>query len=296
MALGVASCADDTPPPEGRADDVLPPGAIVPPPPQTDAILGQSIEVLVPKDGVVDQPGYAFGIVSYGAPIGILVEGAASIEHARPITPQTVFHIASLSKQITASALVHAIRDELVDIEAPVSTYLPELAAFGDSLTVSHLVYMTSGVPEYYEQARPGDQVWATFDYFDIDDAIQSSLETGKLAHRPGAEWRYSNINYMLISKIVSRVYERPFSEVVEEKVFAPLGMTNSLIHDDATMIVPGRATAYSKRTEENREMLATAGVQTGTEGALMMLHRNSPPLWRQRRLHHHGRLAEVAS
>lgn len=206
------------------------------------------------------------------------MQGAANVEYRQPITPQTVFHIASLSKQITAAALAHAILDGRVSLDDPVARWIPEVAHFGDSLTVAHLVYMTSGIPEYTGQPREDGEPWVTFHHFTINDAIAASLSASELEFEPGTQWAYSNINYMLITRIVARAYNRPFADVVAERVFQPLGMTHSLINDDATQIIPNRADGYTARTDAVVEELRERGnVPVRSGDAAIQIRRTSP-------------------
>jgi len=223
-------------------------------------------------------PGF---IVAISTPTNIplmIAAGAADIEQQRKINKDTVFHIASLSKQITAAALAQAILSGKVSLDDPVLNWIPATDKYGDELTVKHLAYMTSGLTEYTDVARADGRPWTTFHYFSTPEAIRASLSVDHLLFKPGSQWRYSNINYMLISEIVSKAYGKPFSEVVKETVFAPLGMNSSLINDDVTQIIPNRANAYIERTTATlAELNSGAKVQVNQEGGLIMIRRNSP-------------------
>ncbi|MEL6687764.1 MAG: serine hydrolase [Pseudomonadota bacterium] len=226
----------------------------------------------------LEQPGYVIGLVTPNGSEIVDIEGAADIEQARAITPYTVFHIASLSKQVTAAALAHAILDGKVTLEDPVSRYVPEAQKYGDDLTVAHLVYMTSGLTEYTAVPRESGKPWATFHYFTVDEAIRASLSVDALKFAPGTQWDYSNINYMLITKIVEAVYDQDFSSVVKSKLFEPLGMSASLIHDDITQIIPNRANAYLARSAETLEQLRDgAEIQVQDTEELVLIRRNAP-------------------
>ncbi|MEM8771131.1 MAG: serine hydrolase domain-containing protein [Pseudomonadota bacterium] len=234
-------------------------------------------ETLAPESTLV-KPGFVVGVVSSEGLQTAIVSGAADIEQARPVDENTVFHIASLSKQVTAAALAHAILEERVTLDDPVSKWIPATAKYGSGLTIAHLLFFTSGLREYYDVPRTSGMPWSTFHYFTIDDAIRHSLSVDELDFEPGAQWRYSNINYMLIAKVVEAAYEKPFSAVVKEKLFAPLGMDSSLIHDDVTTIIPNRANAYFPRSDESVSYFnndLNIDVHTGNE--LMLIRRNAP-------------------
>ncbi|MGB6231009.1 MAG: serine hydrolase domain-containing protein [Litorimonas sp.] len=243
------------------------------------AIVGCNPETVTePTPSDLDRPGHIVGLVTQDGLQVIDAAGAANIEQARPITPDAVFHIASLSKQITAAALAHAVLDDHVSLDDPVSLHLPEAAKYGDELTVAHLVYMTSGLTDYTSVRRQDGRPWATFHYFTTDDAIEASLSVDALKFRPGTAWDYSNVNYMLITRIVEAAYDRPFADVVEARIFRPLGMKVSLIHDDVTRIVPNRADAYIERNAGVLDALrGGAAIQARDEGGWVLIRRNAP-------------------
>jgi CubicO group peptidase (beta-lactamase class C family) len=173
--------------------------------------------------------------------------GAANLDHAVPITPSSVFNVASLSKQFTAAAVgLLIVRGELT-LEDEVRRHLPEFPNHPGPVRIKHLVYMTSGLPEYYTLPRPGGRTW-DLDHFTVGDAIRAVLKEPRLRFAPGTQWSYSNINYMLLAEIVSRVSGVTFAEFVRREIFAPLGMSHSLINDDLGVVVPNRVTGYNER------------------------------------------------
>ncbi|HYC59773.1 MAG TPA: serine hydrolase domain-containing protein [Thermoanaerobaculia bacterium] len=183
-------------------------------------------------------PGYAVGVVQKGQLVYARGYGLANLDDATPITRKSVFNIASLSKQFTAAAIAILIRDGKLSLEQPV----PEV----EGVRIKHLLYMTSGIPEYYRQSRPGGKTWER-DPFTIEDAIAASLAQ-PLEFEPGTRWSYSNVNYMLLAKIVERVSGEPFSSFLRRRIFEPLGMSSTHVNDDLTRVVPHRAIGYNVR------------------------------------------------
>lgn len=237
------------------------------------AVLALAAAILLPVTVRADDPasydrgGFVVAELRDGTVSRSIGEGAANVEYGQPITTRTVFHIASLSKQITGAALAHAIRDGLVSLGDPVADWIPETAKYGDALTVAHLVYMTSGLTEYTDRPRANGDPWFTFHHFTTDEAIAASLAVPELRFAPGSEWQYTNINYMLIARIVAEAYRRPFADVVAERIFEPLGMTHSLINDDPTAVIPLRADGYVVRNDAVRTELAERGHTSIREG-----------------------------
>jgi CubicO group peptidase (beta-lactamase class C family) len=164
-----------------------------------------------------------------------------------------VFNVASLSKQFTAACLALTILDGKVRLEDTAAAYVPALAKYhragGAPILVKHLVYMTSGLPDYYTVPRKNGRTWSPYDQFTVDDAIAASLAADTLKFRPGTRWDYSNVNYMLLTKVVEKASGLPFADFADRRLFRPLGMAHTQVNADFTAVVPHRALGYNPRT-----------------------------------------------
>lgn len=221
--------------------------------------------------------GYVVGIIDDGGEAQIEAQGIANPEHGIEVSGGTVFHVASLSKQVTAAALAMAILDGEVALDDPLAKHIPEAAHYGEDLTLAHLVYFTSGLTEPYDLERENSAPWTTHYYFSVPEAIKTSLSVEELQFAPGSQWRYNNINYQLMAEVVARIYNRPFADVVRERVFEPLGMTSSFVNDDITEIVPNRANGVLPRTAEAAALLQSTGVVIDETGGPILIRRNAP-------------------
>jgi CubicO group peptidase (beta-lactamase class C family) len=226
---------------------------------------------------VSQSPGYAVGVVKNGQLVFAKGYGLANLEDRVPITPDTVFHLASLSKQFTAAAVALLILDHKLSLDDPVSRYIPETAKYGPALRVKHLVYMTSGLHEYLDVPRSGGLPWYSAYYFTRNDAIDAALEQPSLEYAPGSKWTYSNINYMLLTRIVEKISGRSFSNFMHDRVFQPLDMNASLIDDDSTLVIPHRAIGYAPRSPQVLDQLRQVRVSARQGTAYVRLDRNSP-------------------
>jgi len=225
-----------------------------------------------------DTPGYALGLLKDGELVYARGYGQANLDDQIPITPQTSFHLASVSKQFTGAAVALLILDGKLSLEDPVSKYIPEAAKYGDNLRIKHLVYMTSGLHEYTDLPRDSGQPWITFYYFTRDEAIHTALKPDKLEFAPGTQWAYRNTNYMLLTKIVEQISGQPFSTFMQQRIFNPLGMQHSQINDDTTLIIPHRATGYAPRSDARvQKELADHGVTIRPGDGWVRLVRVSP-------------------
>lgn len=222
-------------------------------------------------------PGYAIGIVKGERTVYMHGYGAANLDYGLPITPNSAFDIASVSKQFTAACIALLIMDGRITLDMPVSLFIPELAKYKDTVRIMHLIYNTSGITDYYKLPRSCGQSWITFNYFDIDECISVSLKPDTLAFKPGDRWDYCNVNYMLLAKIVEKVSGMPFSEFAQKRLFVPLAMTHTLVNDDMTEVIPHRVTPYNQRTKEIVDAYRKEGIGVKYGSGWIQHNRNSP-------------------
>jgi CubicO group peptidase (beta-lactamase class C family) len=232
-------------------------------------------QIFMPPSG---SPGYAVAVIKDGQSIFSQGYGLANLDDNIPITSQTSFHLASVSKQFTAAAIALLILDKKVALSDPVGKYIPEAAKYGDQLRVEHLVYMTSGLHEYTDLPRASGDPWMSFYYFTRDEAIRAALKPDRLEFPPGTQWAYRNINYMLLTRIVEVVSHDSFASFMRLRIFNPLGMSHTLIDDDTTEIIPHRATGYAPRSDPKVvKELASVGVTVHPGDGWVRLVRVSP-------------------
>ena len=204
--------------------------------------------------------------------------GLANLDDSIPITPETSFHLASLSKQFTGAAIALLILDHKIALSDPVAKYVPEVAKYGDGLQIEHLVYMTSGLHEYTDEPRKSRMPWMTYYYFTREEAIAAALQPDQLEFTPGTKWAYRNINYILLTMIVEVVSHQNFAEFMQRRIFGPLGMSHSNVNDDTSQVIPHRATGYALRSDQRViQELAQAGVTIKPREGWVRLVRVSP-------------------
>ncbi|HPR02113.1 MAG TPA: serine hydrolase domain-containing protein [Saprospiraceae bacterium] len=251
------------------------------PTPKNDGALdrqtGSEIDNLFAPFNKMDSPGYAIGILK---DTSILYEkgyGSANLDYHLPVNIRTAFDIASVSKQFTAAGIALLIMHDSLNLNDPVENYLPELAKYPDTIRIKHLIYNTSGIIDYFRLPRAHDKSWLDFYYFDNDEAIRTSLKPDTLAFHPGDQWDYSNVNYMLLTKIIERVTGEPFPAFMERRLFRPLKMDHTLVNDDITTVIPNRATPYNPRNSEYVRAYRQEEISVRDTGTWMQHHRNAP-------------------
>ncbi|MGB0954333.1 MAG: serine hydrolase domain-containing protein, partial [Planctomycetota bacterium] len=174
---------------------------------ENSASTGFRGAVLAAKDGKVVA---AFGV------------GHADLEGKVAIDSNTLFEIASITKQFTAAAVMHLVQDGKVELDEPISTYLPGIPEDCQEITVRHLLQHTSGIPG--SNSRGGGVVLA---------AVLPSFLKGGPQHKPGTNFEYWNQGYALVSEIVARASGDSYTGYVKKHLFQPAGMKHSFFTGD---------------------------------------------------------------
>jgi CubicO group peptidase (beta-lactamase class C family) len=243
-----------------------------------DALTRHRIDSVFAAYATDSTPGYAIGVMRNGRLVYAKGYGLANLDDRVPITPRTAFHLASLSKQFTAAAIALLILDKKLSLETPVADYFPEAKKYHADLRIKHLMYFTSGLHDYTTLPRANKLPWFSPYYFTIDEAIATSLGADSLEFAPGTKWEYSNVDFMLLARIAERVSGMPLADLLQKRIFGPLGMTHTSLNDDATLVIPNRATGYALRADSGmRAELASVGVNVRPGPGYIRLVRNSP-------------------
>lgn len=222
-----------------------------------------------------DFPGCSLGVYRNGSIAYAHGYGMASLELGIPITPQTVFDIGSTSKQFTAFSILLLQQQGKLSVDDDIRKFVPEIPDYGKRITLHHLMTHTSGMRDYaglFDLAGVPEQ-----NLTNDQDALDLIVRQKALNFSPGDEWDYSNTGFFLLSQVVQRVTGKPLRDFEQENIFRTLGMSNTVIFNDHTQIVPHRATGYSYNEEKkafgvemsNFEQTGDGSIQTSVEDLL---------------------------
>lgn len=203
----------------------------------------QQIDSLFAKWDKPNTPGAAVLVIQDGKVVLRKGYGMANIEHNVPITPATVFNIASTSKQFTAAAIHLLAQEGKLSLDDDVRQHLPELAHLGNKITLRQLLQHTSGMRDYHNLLIASG--WRTDDVITDEDAFDMIKRQRTLNFAPGQEYLYSNTGYFLAAQVVQRVSGKTLPEFTRERVFSPLGMAHTTFQDNYRSLLPGRAQQY---------------------------------------------------
>jgi CubicO group peptidase (beta-lactamase class C family) len=194
-----------------------------------------------------NNPGGQLSISRNGKIIFSKAWGLADIENKNPYTTETVQEAGSITKQITAGAILLLEQQGKLSINDEVHKYLPELPQYGSPIKIENLLHHTSGLREWSSlEAITG---WPrTTRVYRNDDVFKMICRQAKLNNIPGAEFIYSNSNYILLAIIVERVSGKSFPDFTTEYILKPAGMVHSSWRDSYRKVVPNRAIAYSRK------------------------------------------------
>jgi CubicO group peptidase (beta-lactamase class C family) len=210
----------------------------------TQAVSRQKqVDALFAKWNRPDAPGAAVEVVKDGKVVYRRAFGMADIEQGRPITPSTAFHVASLSKQFTAFAVLLLAQDGKLSLDDDVRHYMPELPDFGQTIRIRHLLNHTSGLRDQWNLLAMAG--WRMDDVIQGEDVMGLVRRQRALNFAPGSEFEYSNTGYTLLGEIVQRVSGKSLAAFSKERIFDPLGMKHTFFHEQYATLVAGRAQSY---------------------------------------------------
>ncbi len=195
-----------------------------------------------------DSPGAAVAVIQDGKTIYKKGFGSAQLEYEIPITPSTIFHVASVSKQFTAFAVAMLADQGKLSLDDDIRKHIPEVPDFGKTITLRHLIYHTSGLRDQWHLLRLAGWHWD--DVMTLEHILTMVRNQKELNFDPGEERAYCNTGYTLLAETVARVTGQSFREWTQANIFEPLKMNNTHFHDDHEMLVPNRAYSYYPRAE----------------------------------------------
>jgi len=193
-------------------------------------------------------PGCALGVLKDGKVLYSQGYGLADVEHSIPITPTTVFHIASVSKQFTALSIYLLANEGKLSIDDDVRKYLPELHDFHSTITIRNLLNHTSGLRDQWTLLAMAG--WRLTDKITEQDILNLVWRQRELNFPPGEEQVYSNTGYTLLALIAERVSGQSLREFTQERIFAPLGMEHTHFQDHYGDLVQNRAYSYERQPD----------------------------------------------
>ena len=203
------------------------------------------------QDMVTDQRFSGVALVMKGGKV-VHAKGYGNATSENKNTVGTVFHVASITKQFTAAAIMQLAEKSVVDLDTSVNEYLPERyrSPEWDDVSIHHLLSHTSGIPDYA----------VTRDYYDVvdgfclgdtvDGMLKEAMEKD-LEFEPGSQFSYSNTGYTLLGMVIENQTSIPFDEYMKTNILDPMGMNSSRLHVIGHVPVAEEADGYRWSKEQ---------------------------------------------
>lgn len=188
-------------------------------------------------------PGAAIAVVKNGKIVFKATKGLANMEENIPIQSNSIFELASCSKQFTGLAVAMLIDQGKISLDDDIRTYLPEMPDYGSPITIGNLVYHTSGIRNTDALEFAG---FTPEDVFTLPMCIKFAFAQKSLKFKPGERFEYSNTNYNLLAEIIARVTGLSFSTWTKENIFKPLNMRSTFFKESPGAVYPHKTLCYT--------------------------------------------------
>jgi len=202
--------------------------------------LAEHLDLIAKKALARPVAGISIAVARDGEVVFARGYGMANLEHEVAVTPSTVFHIASISKNILAAVVLQLADQGKLRLDDDVTKYLPSAPTHRQRVTVQQLLNHTSGI--YSFTSLPDAQNNESLEL--MHEQVLGLIKDKPLDFEPGTSWRYDNSAFYLAGMVVESVTKQDYREYVREQIFKPLGMNSSSLCD-ARMVTPHLASGY---------------------------------------------------
>jgi CubicO group peptidase (beta-lactamase class C family) len=201
-------------------------------------------------------PGMAAMLIRDGRIEHRKVFGFADLDARTPITPNTQFLLASLTKQFTAMAIMILAERHKLQFDDTLAKFCPEFPDYAHTITIRHLLNHSAGLTQYQELLvgtidenyfRSSKSPPAAHE-FTAAEALETLSRQEKLRFRPGEKFEYSDSAYVVLAQIIERITGERYAEFMKENIFDPLEMHDTLVVDERKQKVRRLALGYAKR------------------------------------------------
>ncbi len=224
-------------------------------------------------------PGAAVGVVAGGELIWSAGVGFADLAAGRRPEASTLYRIASITKTFTGTAIMQLRAGGRLQLDDPVVTFLPELAAARkpgaiENVTIRRLLSHESGL-----RSEPPGTDWSTPRYDGDIERTLAHVEEISAVIPPNRQWKYSNLGYQLLGEIIARVSGTPYADYVNKKILQPLGMSSTSFEPLPKRLAGRVATGYDGRKFSDELEVAPAMPAIFAEGGLWSCVKDSVEL-----------------
>jgi CubicO group peptidase (beta-lactamase class C family) len=242
-------------------------------------------DALLSASYAVDGPGASVVVSEGGKIVYQGGRGLADLESRRPITPQTVFRIGSITKQFAAAVVLQLAAEGKLKLTDPISKYLADYPQPGASATVEQLLNHSAGIQSY--TGIPGWMVEANTNRAYTTAELTAVFKHLPAPSKPGETFAYNNSGYILVGALIEAVTGKPWHQAVEERIAKPLGLTTLRYGGDEASVA-AMAKAYSR---DDNGVVPANKIHMSVPGAAGALIGTPADLARWASALHHGKV-----
>jgi serine beta-lactamase-like protein LACTB, mitochondrial len=185
-------------------------------------------------------PGLSIAVVQHSRVVLAQGYGIADVENNVHANADTVYRIASISKSITASAVMKLVESGKIDLDVPIQKYCPAFPPKPWPITTRELLSHQSGIRDY----RNDEETVNTRHYTSIDEALRQ-FDKDPLEFEPGTKMQYTSYGYIVLGCVIEGASGTAYDRYMREAVFGPAQMPATRL-DDVSAVIPHRAHGYS--------------------------------------------------
>ncbi|HEU4521353.1 MAG TPA: serine hydrolase domain-containing protein [Thermoanaerobaculia bacterium] len=208
-----------------------------------------------------DQPGASVLVFQDGQVVFRRAYGLADVNRGIAATTATNYRLASVTKQFTAAAILRLAEQGKLSLGDPVRRFLPSLPSETDAVTIRHLLTHSSGIVDYEDVMPQGAGAQL------LDRDVLTILESQRSTYfPPGSSYQYSNSGYALLALIVEKASGTSFADFLREEIFLPLGMNDTVAHQEGVSTVARRAFGHPADQSSTSAVLGDGGVYSSVD------------------------------
>jgi len=189
-------------------------------------------------------PGGVLLVAKHGTVIYQNAIGKANVELDVPLSPANVFRVGSLTKQFTAVAILQLMEKGRLELNDDITKFIPDYPTHGNHVSIANLLSHTSGIKDYTDIKGLSPDIRRRKSTV---TEIISLFKDEPMDFTPGAEFRYSNSNYILLGYIIEKLSGKSYEQYIKEHIFTPLDMSHAY-YDSPEKTIPNRLTGYVQR------------------------------------------------
>jgi len=211
--------------------------------PQKSNNFSAQIDDLCRQLNTSDKPGVAIAIVKDGKTVYENGFGMANLEHTIPITPNSIFDIASVSKQFAGFSIALLVEEGKINLDDDVRKYIPEFPDFDKTITIEHLVHHQSGLRDWVSALKlSGVRIE---DVVSFEQILEMTYQQKDLNFIPGDQYSYTNTGYNILVEVIQRVTKQPYEDWTKSNIFEPLEMSNTHFKTLYSEVIPNSVNSY---------------------------------------------------